>query len=51
MIPNIVKKAPPIQNNIVILFHFLCHCSSSFSNFLKYFKYWSFENTALYAGM
>lgn len=28
----------PIQNAHVILFHFLRHCSSSFSNCLKYFR-------------
>ena len=29
-IPIIVEITDPMQNAIVILFHFLCHCSSSF---------------------
>ena len=36
--PTIVIRHPPIQNSHVLRFHFLCHCSSSFSNSLKYFR-------------
>ena len=41
----------PKMNAIVLLFHFLCQCSSSFSNCLKYCRYLSLENTALYDGI
>ena len=36
--PKSPVMTEPIQKAIVIRFHFLCHCSSSFSNSLKYFR-------------
>ena len=49
--PERKNTTDPTQNAIVRLFHFLCHCSSSFSNCLKYSRYLSLLNTALYAGI
>jgi hypothetical protein len=41
----------PKMNALVRHFHILCQCSSFFSNCLKYSKYLSLENTALYIGI
>ena len=45
-----MESIEPMQNAIVLLFHFLCHAASSFSNCTKYLAYLLSVNTQLFIG-